>query len=186
MWKLIAFRRASQLIRRCPTLLDRLHQWEDRWYQTIQAMLRRHFPDLCAKVFASLPRTSGLELVVTVPVLLRRLKDLETGVFGEPGEKARELLLRRGVTPHVIGIATQLLALGERARRPGITRRWTAGPRTRERVTAMRRDEVRRILLKVSPLTDRTAVTPRGRLGSAGVVSSLLPAGADRLSGAGR
>lgn len=92
-----------------PSLLDYLDQWENRWYPTIQASLERHYPDLCEKVFANLPRTSGLELLATVPVLLRRVKDLETGVLGESGKQARELLLRRGFTPLVITAATQLL-----------------------------------------------------------------------------
>lgn len=92
-----------------PTLVDRLDAWENRWYQTISATLERHHPALHAKVFANLPRTGGLELFATVPVLLRRLKELESGALGPHGKEARDLLTRRGLVPAVISEATKLL-----------------------------------------------------------------------------
>jgi hypothetical protein len=81
--------------------LAKLDDWENRNYPVIEAVLRRHFPDVCAVVFLNLSQTEGPELVVSVETLIERL-DAQS-------EPVREMLAKRGVTPAVLDEARGFL-----------------------------------------------------------------------------
>lgn len=81
--------------------LAMLDAWENENYPIIEAVIRRHFPELHAAIFLNLSQTTGPELMIFVKMLLERLD-------AQP-EAVREKLAERGVTADVLGEARELL-----------------------------------------------------------------------------
>jgi hypothetical protein len=81
--------------------LAELDRWENQNFPIIEAVIKRHFPELHAAIFLNLSQTTGPELVVFVKMLLERLD-------AQP-EAVREKLAERGVTADVLGEARELL-----------------------------------------------------------------------------
>lgn len=95
-------------------IVDELDAWENRWYPTIDLVLRTNFPDVHAIVFRNLKQTEGVELIAYITALLDRLELLarpeSEGGLGEQGSAARALLAKRKVTDEVIAEGRALLA----------------------------------------------------------------------------
>jgi len=90
-----------------PALLERLDDWENKWFVIAEATLRRHHPEVADAVFLNLSRTSGPELAVSVATFLDRVAALESGTERE--QQAHALLLRRGLTPAIIARAQEYI-----------------------------------------------------------------------------
>jgi hypothetical protein len=84
-----------------------LDAWENRWLLITRAALTRHYPELAKSVFLNIRQTSGAGLVISLPTLLSRITALETGNARQ--RRARELLVRRGLTEQVLNEAKALL-----------------------------------------------------------------------------
>ena len=93
---------------------NKVDAWENRWYPIIAATLERHHPELYAYVFKNLTQAEGPAVIANVRTLHARLSAIfvptdETKKL--PGtDKARKLLVQRGVTAAVMEEATDLLA----------------------------------------------------------------------------
>jgi len=98
-----------------PEIVIAVDAWENKWFPIIDATLTRHFPEIREAVFLNLAQTSGPEVVHTVRVLTERIDTLPKpkaeGGHGREGKQARELLVKRGVTPQVIAGVKSTLAL---------------------------------------------------------------------------
>jgi hypothetical protein len=81
-------------------LLQRLDEWENRWYPIAEISLRFRFPEAHEFVFRNLRQTQGPELIVGVGTLLGRIDALEKSV--PKGKEARALLEDRGLTEPVL------------------------------------------------------------------------------------
>jgi len=80
-----------------PALLERLDDWENKWFVIADATLRRHQPEVADAVLLYLSPTSGPELARSVATFLDRVAALESATDCE--QQAHALLLRRGPTP---------------------------------------------------------------------------------------
>jgi len=106
-----------------PTLLAALDRWENHWYPIIEVVLRTRFPRVHEFVFRNLKQSEGPEVIVTVSTVLNRLDQVERpepeGGFGEEGQAARAMLVKRGLTETVIAEPLAILAqLGKPAEQP--------------------------------------------------------------------
>lgn len=92
-------------------LLAALDAWENQWFVVCDVALARSFPDVRAWLFAGLARTSGPDLVVSVPILLDRIEKLGQGKPArlKEAKTAYERLRKRGLTSQVLGEAHELL-----------------------------------------------------------------------------
>ncbi|MBI5481105.1 MAG: hypothetical protein HY906_19770 [Deltaproteobacteria bacterium] len=79
--------------------LGRIDDFENEWFDVVEAALLRHFPELHQQVFLNLHKSSGREVVLTVETLLARVAGLEGQ--GERGRAALALLAERGFTAAV-------------------------------------------------------------------------------------
>lgn len=91
-----------------PDTLMLLDAWENRWLPITRAALTRHYPELAKSIFVNIRQTSGPGLVVSLPALLSRISALETGNAKQ--RRARELLVRRGLTEQVLNEVKALLS----------------------------------------------------------------------------
>jgi len=96
-----------------PALLERLDAWENRWFGVAEVLLRIHFPDVHTYVFRNVRQGEGIEVVVSVSTLLRRLELValpeEEGGMGELGSEACARLATRGLDDAVLDEARELL-----------------------------------------------------------------------------
>jgi hypothetical protein len=115
-WKLLKALtggRLSQLPsgRRDPTLLDKLDEWENRWFPVASASLAHRYPDVHAWLFLNLAQTEGAEVIVSVGTLLDRLNAMASEPsLGSAGAEARNLLAQRGLNAATLEVAQNLLA----------------------------------------------------------------------------
>ncbi|MBI5482180.1 MAG: hypothetical protein HY906_25215 [Deltaproteobacteria bacterium] len=79
--------------------VGRIDDFENEWFDVVDAALANHFPELRQQVFLNLHKSSGPEVVLTVETLLARVAGLER--LGDPGRAALELLAERGFTAEV-------------------------------------------------------------------------------------
>jgi hypothetical protein len=93
-------------------MVEPLDAWENRWFVVAGAVLAAHYPKVHAWLFRKLSRQSGFQVVLSVGILLERLRRLEQGVpqLGEEGARALALLERRGLTPAVLSDAERMIA----------------------------------------------------------------------------
>lgn len=114
--RLIALSKVPSLPGESPVAarLAELDAWENRWYPIIEVVLRTSHPRVHELVFRNLRQTEGVEVFVLVGTLLDRLEAIarpeEEGGLGEPGERARAHLERRGLNADVLDHARALLA----------------------------------------------------------------------------
>ncbi len=100
-----------------PTLIERLDDWENKWFVLAEASLKRHHPGVRDAVFLNLSRTSGPDVAVSVSTFLQRFEALAAGNADE--QAAHALLVARGLSPEVVGSAKELLdAVGAIAEAP--------------------------------------------------------------------
>jgi hypothetical protein len=95
-----------------PAIVEALGEWEDLWYPIASASLKRHYPDVHARIFFDLPQTDGPELVINVAALLDRIA-AELAAPG--GDEIAALLASRGLEQTVFDHARQLLTALEQA-----------------------------------------------------------------------
>jgi hypothetical protein len=90
-----------------------LAELQDTWFPVARATLRARFPEVAAMFFSQLTRQRGGLVPTNMATFLARLGDLAAGAapFGKEGPLARELLLKRGLTPEVEARAEAALAL---------------------------------------------------------------------------
>lgn len=97
-----------------PRLLRELDAWENKWFPIIEVVLRTHFPEIRRALFRNIAQTEGHKVVISVGTLLERIgkmgRSAEDGGFGEEGQRARDRLEARGLTPEVVAEAEGLLA----------------------------------------------------------------------------
>lgn len=86
--------------------------WENKWYPIIEAALFRHAPNVHKKVFLNMARTDGLEALIAVRELVRRLDEVAAAPDAE-SVAATAVLAERGVTAAVREEAKSLLAAAE-------------------------------------------------------------------------
>lgn len=92
-----------------PDTIGRLDAWENRWLPIARATLRHRYPEVYTEVFGRTTQTSGIELVITVDFILRKLDALGEATDATSRE-ALALLTARGLTTEVLGEARALLA----------------------------------------------------------------------------
>jgi hypothetical protein len=98
--------------RRDPSVLDKLDDWENRWFPIASATLARRFPEAHAWLFLNLVQTEGAEVIVSVSTFVDRLDRLATEpTLTDTGAQARELLAQRGLNAGTVEIARELLRL---------------------------------------------------------------------------
>lgn len=110
-WALLRLTTASHLDAERPTQptgeqITRLDAWENRWFPIASAVLKRHHPDVHAKVFLNLSQTQGNQVVVSVGTLVERIDALPATGQGE----ALATLIRHGLTTEVLDVARGMLA----------------------------------------------------------------------------
>jgi len=88
-----------------PEAIERLDDWENKWFPIIEATLAHRYPKIHDEVFLNLSQTEGPELAIAVGTLLKRVAELEQGDADH--KAARELLTRRGLNVATIGEATK-------------------------------------------------------------------------------
>jgi hypothetical protein len=86
--------------------IARLDAWENRWFPIASAVLKRHYPEVHAKVFLNLSQTQGNQVVVSVGTLVERIEALPAMGQGE----ALATLIRHGLTNEVLDDARGMLA----------------------------------------------------------------------------
>lgn len=87
-------------------VVESLDDWENTWFDVASAALSRKFPAVYERVFHSLSKVSGPEVVINVRTFLGRLDELSGDV---QGQAALELLDKRGLTAQRIADAQTLL-----------------------------------------------------------------------------
>jgi hypothetical protein len=96
-----------------PTSLQKLDEWENKWFPVASATLKRRAPEVHAWVFRNLSQTEGEAVVVSVGTFLERLEALtkkkSEGGYGPGGKEAKKLLETRGLTKEAVGEAKALL-----------------------------------------------------------------------------
>lgn len=94
-----------------PPLLPALDHYENHWFRVIRATLKRHHPEVHDWVFNNIAQTRGVDLVVSVDTVVRRLREIETGAspFGDQGEAVMALLAERGFSAAVLEEGENLL-----------------------------------------------------------------------------
>jgi hypothetical protein len=85
--------------------IERLDAWENHWFPIASAVLKRHHPEVHAKVFHKLTQTEGSQVVLSVGTLMERLDAL--AAMGEAA--VLETLSQHGLTAVVLGEARGLL-----------------------------------------------------------------------------
>lgn len=90
-----------------PSLIDRLDEWENKWFVIAEATLGRHHPEVRDAVFLNLSRTTGPEVTVSVGTFLQRLSALAEGSAED--QVARALLDERGLNADEVGKAREIL-----------------------------------------------------------------------------
>ena len=90
-----------------PALLQRLDDWENKWFVVAEASLKRHHPEVRDVLFLNLSRTSGPEVAVSVNTLLQRFEALAAGSADE--QAAHALLVSRGLSQDVVAEAKAML-----------------------------------------------------------------------------
>lgn len=99
-----------------PQALERLDEWENKWFPIIKATLAHRDPAIHDEVFLNLSQTEGPELAISVSTLVQRLDALKQGDAGH--KEARELLTRRGLNDEVMGEAFKYLERLGQVREP--------------------------------------------------------------------
>jgi hypothetical protein len=97
-----------------PNVVTRLDEWENTWFPVIQATLERRFPAVAEKVFLNLTQTAGIEVILSVSILVDRIAELSTTTDDE-SRWAWELLNKRGLTAEVMEQVRGLLKSVQRA-----------------------------------------------------------------------
>jgi hypothetical protein len=92
-----------------PTLIDKLDEFENRWFQIVRATLDHHYPHVSGPFFSNLVQTSGVECAISVGTFIERLAGLEAGTYGPDGAAARALLAQRGLTDERVAEAKALV-----------------------------------------------------------------------------
>ncbi len=96
-----------------PDALGALDAWENQWFVIADATLKRHAPEIHARVFRNLSQTEGMAVIVSVGTFLERFEPIDKteaeGGFGQAGKEARKLLSQRGLTKKVVDEAKALL-----------------------------------------------------------------------------
>lgn len=77
-------------------LLAKADQWENLHFTLADATLRHEYPELHARLFLNLTKTSGPELLVNITTFLRRLDELEQE-GDQHTDSALALLAKRGL-----------------------------------------------------------------------------------------
>lgn len=90
-----------------PKRLDLLDDWENKYYPLISTSIKRRYPAIHDALFLNLKQTSGPELLVTLPTLLGRLRDLKET---KEGKEVLALLAKRGVDEAALDALDALLA----------------------------------------------------------------------------
>lgn len=78
-----------------------LDAFEDMWFPITEAVLRRYAPSLLGPVLGGLGRKGGYELIPTVSIFIKRVRELE-GLGSPEGRLAREKLAQRGLRDEVL------------------------------------------------------------------------------------
>ncbi|MBI5479508.1 MAG: hypothetical protein HY906_11660 [Deltaproteobacteria bacterium] len=80
-------------------LLKLVDDYENEWYDVIEAALEGNYPTVCKEVFKNLHKSSDERVVLTVETLLNRVDVIEKQ--GEPLKPVLDLLTERGFTKPV-------------------------------------------------------------------------------------
>lgn len=89
-------------------LLARIDAWENIWFDVASAALTRQFPEMRARLFLNISKSSGPAVIVSVKTLLDRIDELAT----DDNERARgalALLEQRGLNEAIRGEARAML-----------------------------------------------------------------------------
>lgn len=110
-WRLLRQACSMKLDAEHPEVVDspvvrNLDAWENYWFPIIAVTLVSHFPAVHARVFLNLLQSEGLEVIVTVGTMLKRLEQIAGDA---EGQQALALLNKRGLTPEVLGEARGML-----------------------------------------------------------------------------
>lgn len=93
--------------------LQRLDEWENKWFPITSATLSRRAPEVAKWFFKNLSQTEGPAVILSVGTFLERFGKLDKPESkGGPkagGKAAKEKLLERGLTPDVLQEAQTLL-----------------------------------------------------------------------------
>ena len=96
-----------------PAALQKLDEWENKWFPIAGATLKRRSPEAHAWMFLNLSQTEGEAVVISVSTFLERLgrltKKKSDGGYGPGGKEAKALLEKRGLTQERIDEAKALL-----------------------------------------------------------------------------
>lgn len=91
-----------------PSAMKELDRWENSWFPVISASLRRRFPEVAERLFFNAPQSHGVTVIVSVSILMSRLRDLQSAT--DPQSRGAWALLRqRGLSDEVLAEAQTLL-----------------------------------------------------------------------------
>jgi hypothetical protein len=98
-------------LRQDPALLQRLDDWENRWFPVASASLKGRFPNVHEWLFLNLTQTDGPAVVISVGTFLQRLNKLASEPsLGADAAAARSLLEARGLNASIVAVASELIA----------------------------------------------------------------------------
>lgn len=89
-------------------IIAALDEWENVWFDVMDASLRRSFPDVHQRLIGDLGKAEGLPVVLNVRTVVKRLDALKAE-GGERNTAALALLEKRGLGPAEIERARNLL-----------------------------------------------------------------------------
>ncbi len=93
--------------------LQRLDEWENKWFPITSATLARHAPEVAKWFFKNLSQTEGPAVILSVGTYLERFGNLtQPEAKGGPktgGKAAKQKLVERGLTDDVLKEAQALL-----------------------------------------------------------------------------
>lgn len=88
-----------------PTIVMACDDWRVRWFAVAKSALQHNYPEVSAWLFSGLQSSQGELSTVTVPMFVKRVRQLATGDAQVANAKeARDLLATRGLTDAVLAV----------------------------------------------------------------------------------
>lgn len=96
-----------------PKIVKELDDWENQWFNIIDATLSRRYPEVREKVFLNLSQTEGPPVILSVGTLVKRIEALGAESASPREKEARALLATRGLDDVAMVEVKKLLGAAE-------------------------------------------------------------------------